>query len=145
MIFSCTLETYFIFYKCDHSHFKFSLPAEVQCEDLDLPNLDWISGSRPPHGYKAILTYKCRTGYRMVGQPTLTCEINSKWSPGLPRCESKSNENNYLFTFVDESHAVLFLIVFLHVISVITSRPLYLVIFKICISPHCIVFFSFFC
>ncbi|XP_030277620.1 zona pellucida sperm-binding protein 3 receptor-like isoform X1 [Sparus aurata] len=73
----------------DDGTFKPAPPicTRVQCEDLDIPNLDWISGSRPPHGYKAILTYRCRTGYRMVGQPTLTCDINSKWSPGLPRCE----------------------------------------------------------
>ncbi|KAM8754572.1 C4b-binding protein alpha chain-like isoform 2-T2 [Acanthopagrus schlegelii] len=73
----------------DDGTFKPDPPTchRVQCEDLDIPNLVWVSGSRPPHGYKARLTYRCITGYRIVGQSTLTCDINSQWSPGLPRCE----------------------------------------------------------
>ncbi|XP_073326200.1 C4b-binding protein alpha chain-like isoform X2 [Pagrus major] len=61
--------------------------VKVECEDLDILNADWISGSRPPHGHKAVVEYKCRKGFKMVGQSTLICEINSQWSPKPPRCE----------------------------------------------------------
>uniref|UniRef100_A0A671WB33 C4b-binding protein alpha chain-like n=1 Tax=Sparus aurata TaxID=8175 RepID=A0A671WB33_SPAAU len=73
----------------DDGTFKPAPPTctRVQCEHLGIPSLVQVSGSRPPHGYKATVTYRCRTGLKMVGQPTLTCEINSQWSPGLPRCE----------------------------------------------------------
>lgn len=49
----------------------------------------WESGSRPPHKYRASVTFKCKPEYTMVGNPTVTCNIDSKWSPGLPKCTSK--------------------------------------------------------
>ncbi|XP_073326194.1 complement receptor type 1-like isoform X2 [Pagrus major] len=61
--------------------------VKVECEDLDILNADWISGSRPPHGHKAVVEYRCRKGFKMVGQSTLICEINSQWSPEPPRCD----------------------------------------------------------
>ncbi|XP_073326201.1 C4b-binding protein alpha chain-like isoform X3 [Pagrus major] len=61
--------------------------VKVECEDLDILNADWISGSRPPHGHKAVVEYRCRKGFKMVGQSTLICEINSQWSPEPPTCD----------------------------------------------------------
>ncbi|XP_076598045.1 C4b-binding protein alpha chain-like isoform X3 [Chaetodon auriga] len=59
----------------------------VQCKDPDVKNGEWVQGSRPPFGYKATVTFKCRSGFIMNGESTQTCEINSEWSPGLPTCE----------------------------------------------------------
>ncbi|XP_076598038.1 membrane cofactor protein-like isoform X4 [Chaetodon auriga] len=59
----------------------------VQCKDPDVKNGDWVQGSRPPFGYKATVTFKCRSGFIMNGESTQTCEINNEWSPGLPTCE----------------------------------------------------------
>ncbi|XP_070824070.1 C4b-binding protein alpha chain-like isoform X4 [Chaetodon trifascialis] len=59
----------------------------VQCKDPEVENADWVGGSRPPFGYKAIATFKCRSGHIMKGEATQTCEMNSQWSPGLPTCE----------------------------------------------------------
>ncbi|XP_049921039.1 regulator of complement activation group 2 gene 1 isoform X9 [Epinephelus moara] len=59
---------------------------KVQCEEPVIANADWIWGSRPPHGYQSTVTYQCRSGYTMIGEPTLTCGIDSQWSPGLPTC-----------------------------------------------------------
>ncbi|XP_070766494.1 membrane cofactor protein-like isoform X4 [Enoplosus armatus] len=60
----------------------------VQCEDPDILNADWVKGSRPPHIYRATVTYQCRSGYVMKGASTQTCEGTGQWSPGLPQCET---------------------------------------------------------
>ncbi|XP_040888769.1 membrane cofactor protein-like isoform X16 [Toxotes jaculatrix] len=60
---------------------------EVICSDPDIINADWTGGSRPPYRHTSTVTYTCRSGYTMVGRGTLVCDINSKWSPGLPTCE----------------------------------------------------------
>ncbi|XP_041801187.1 complement receptor type 1-like isoform X2 [Chelmon rostratus] len=59
----------------------------VQCEDPHVEDGDWVDGSRPPYGYKATVIFRCRSGYIMKGESTQICEINSQWSPGLPKCE----------------------------------------------------------
>ncbi|XP_076598044.1 C4b-binding protein alpha chain-like isoform X2 [Chaetodon auriga] len=64
----------------------------VQCKDPDVKNGEWVQGSRPPFGYKATVTFKCRSGFIMNGESTQTCEINSEWSPGLPTCETVTCE-----------------------------------------------------
>ncbi|XP_033484292.2 sushi, von Willebrand factor type A, EGF and pentraxin domain-containing protein 1-like isoform X3 [Epinephelus lanceolatus] len=60
---------------------------KVQCEEPVIANAKWIWGSRPPHGYQSTVTYVCRSGYTMIGESTLTCGIDSQWSPGLPTCQ----------------------------------------------------------
>uniref|UniRef100_A0A8C9XX27 Sushi domain-containing protein n=1 Tax=Sander lucioperca TaxID=283035 RepID=A0A8C9XX27_SANLU len=62
----------------------------VQCEDPKIDNADQIEGSRPPHGYMSTVTYECKSGYVMKGGRTLTCGIDSQWSPALPTCQSKA-------------------------------------------------------
>ena len=69
---------------------KCSLPAVVRCEDPNIANGHQVDGSRPPHGYRSTVTYECISGYVMEGGRTLTCGIDSQWSPGLPTCQSKS-------------------------------------------------------
>ncbi|XP_044068660.1 C4b-binding protein alpha chain-like isoform X3 [Siniperca chuatsi] len=59
----------------------------LQCEDPNIENADWVRGSRPPHRYKATVTFRCRSGYVMTGADTQTCAINGQWSPGLPTCK----------------------------------------------------------
>ncbi|XP_068589035.1 complement component receptor 1-like protein isoform X2 [Cebidichthys violaceus] len=69
--------------------FKPAFPTciKVQCEEPVIKNAAWDGGSRPPHNYKATVTYKCISGYTMKGERTQTCGIDSQWSPGLPTCE----------------------------------------------------------
>ncbi|XP_027866125.1 C4b-binding protein alpha chain-like isoform X1 [Xiphophorus couchianus] len=74
---------------------KFSSAAptcvRVECKDPEIINGFWESGSRPPHKYRASVTFKCKPEYTMIGNPTVTCNIDSKWSPGLPKCTSNGN------------------------------------------------------
>ncbi|KAM4737135.1 membrane cofactor protein-like isoform 2-T2 [Anableps anableps] len=63
----------------------------VQCKDPVIPNAEYIDGSRPPHRYKATVIYNCKPGYKMIGQATLTCNINSQWWPKIPVCTSNGN------------------------------------------------------
>ncbi|XP_045912458.1 C4b-binding protein alpha chain-like isoform X3 [Micropterus dolomieu] len=64
---------------------------KVQCGDPVIKNAKWVKGSRPPYGYKATVTYQCISGYFMTGPSTLTCEMNSQWSPGLPECQKEGH------------------------------------------------------
>ncbi|XP_017274698.1 C4b-binding protein alpha chain-like isoform X2 [Kryptolebias marmoratus] len=60
--------------------------ALVECKDPVIPNAEFVEGSRPPHKFSATVTYKCKPGYKMVGESTVTCDINSQWSPRVPHC-----------------------------------------------------------
>ncbi|XP_017274738.2 membrane cofactor protein isoform X3 [Kryptolebias marmoratus] len=65
---------------------------EVECKDPEIENAEFVEGSsRPPHKYKATVTYKCKPGYKMIGDSTVTCDLNSQWSPRIPEC-SKSDK-----------------------------------------------------
>ncbi|XP_063319180.1 C4b-binding protein alpha chain-like isoform X2 [Pelmatolapia mariae] len=59
---------------------------KVECGEPEISFGQWSNGARPPYGYKSTVTLQCNTGYKMIGSATLTCELNSEWSPGLPRC-----------------------------------------------------------
>ncbi|KAM4737134.1 membrane cofactor protein-like isoform 1-T1 [Anableps anableps] len=76
-----------------NGNFKPSPPSciWVQCKDPVIPNAEYIDGSRPPHRYKATVIYNCKPGYKMIGQATLTCNINSQWWPKIPVCTSNGN------------------------------------------------------
>ncbi|XP_062248841.1 membrane cofactor protein-like isoform X3 [Platichthys flesus] len=59
----------------------------VNCDDPVVEFGKFLSGSRPPHTLSASVTFECITGYHMVGERTQICDINGKWSPGLPTCK----------------------------------------------------------
>ncbi|XP_039655329.1 complement component receptor 1-like protein [Perca fluviatilis] len=61
----------------------------VRCEDPNIANGEQVDGSRPPHGYNSTVTYECKSGYVMEGGCSLTCGIDSQWSPGLPTCQRR--------------------------------------------------------
>ncbi|XP_037627335.1 membrane cofactor protein-like isoform X5 [Sebastes umbrosus] len=60
----------------------------VECPEPNIPDAHWVGGSRPPHRYQATVTYVCNSGFAMIGQPTLTCEIGRQWSPEFPKCQA---------------------------------------------------------
>uniref|UniRef100_A0A3P9IV39 Sushi domain-containing protein n=1 Tax=Oryzias latipes TaxID=8090 RepID=A0A3P9IV39_ORYLA len=62
--------------------------AAVQCEDPITGLLDYEDGARPPYGFKSTIKVKCSKGYDLVGEPTLQCTAESKWSPGIPTCKT---------------------------------------------------------
>uniref|UniRef100_A0A3P8QTZ8 Uncharacterized protein n=1 Tax=Astatotilapia calliptera TaxID=8154 RepID=A0A3P8QTZ8_ASTCA len=63
---------------------------KVECGEPEISFGQWSSGARPPYGYSSTVTLQCNTGYKMIGSATVTCGLNSQWSPGLPRCIRKS-------------------------------------------------------
>ncbi|XP_043988440.1 membrane cofactor protein-like isoform X7 [Gambusia affinis] len=78
---------------CSHDgQFSSSPPkcVKVECKDPVIENAVFVSGSRPPHGYMATVTYACKAGYRMIGPSTVTCSVTNQWSPSLPVCTDKS-------------------------------------------------------
>ncbi|KAM4570642.1 C4b-binding protein alpha chain-like [Fundulus diaphanus] len=58
----------------------------VECKDPVIENGQYESGSRPPHRHQAVVTYSCKTGYKMEGPSTVTCNLTSQWFPSLPKC-----------------------------------------------------------
>uniref|UniRef100_A0A1A8H783 CD55 molecule, decay accelerating factor for complement (Cromer blood group) n=1 Tax=Nothobranchius korthausae TaxID=1143690 RepID=A0A1A8H783_9TELE len=63
----------------------------VKCEDPVIPNAEFVGGSRPPHGYAATVEYRCKAGFKMTGSSSLKCEMNSRWSPEIPKCSSSGH------------------------------------------------------
>lgn len=72
-----------------HFSLKFSLLADVECEEPNIPNAAWVEGARPPYRYKYTVTYECTSGYKMNGMRTLECDIDGQWAPGIPTCEGE--------------------------------------------------------
>ncbi|XP_077368154.1 membrane cofactor protein-like isoform X3 [Festucalex cinctus] len=72
----------------DDRSFKPGPPVcvEVQCPDLDFRNLEFISGAQPPYEHNEFVKFGCKSGYEMVGHHTVTCQIDSRWSPEPPIC-----------------------------------------------------------
>lgn len=83
--------------------FILSLLAGVNCVEPVLQDGVWVRGSRPPYGFMATVTYKCHDGYKMIGDHTFSCTINSYWSPPVPKCKSKCIENDYVIMAVADS------------------------------------------
>uniref|UniRef100_A0A8C7YMN0 Sushi domain-containing protein n=1 Tax=Oryzias sinensis TaxID=183150 RepID=A0A8C7YMN0_9TELE len=64
---------------------KFDVPPPTCvffCPPPPIQNV--LDGARPPYGFKSTIKVKCSQGYRLVGEPTLQCTAESKWSPGIP-------------------------------------------------------------
>ncbi|XP_044206689.1 membrane cofactor protein-like isoform X7 [Thunnus albacares] len=60
--------------------------VKVKCDDPVTPKDGYVSDhSPPPYGFKETVTFKCNNGYEMKGSSTVTCQINSTWTP-LPTC-----------------------------------------------------------
>ncbi|XP_037101258.1 membrane cofactor protein-like [Syngnathus acus] len=77
----------------DDGQFKPDPPVcvKVNCPELEIVNAEMVSGARPPYGHMASVTFECISGYKMVGSPTVTCDINSRWLPKLPSCRRKES------------------------------------------------------
>jgi len=50
------------------------------------PNLSNATSSTTGTTYNSIVTYTCKTGYSMVGNPTRTCLADGTWSTPAPAC-----------------------------------------------------------
>lgn len=80
----------------------------MNCAEPDVPNGSWESGSRPPYGLMATVTYRCNEGYTMTGRNTFSCQINSEWKPTVPKCERKCIKNDYVI--MAEAEGLLFIL-----------------------------------
>ncbi|XP_042264113.1 zona pellucida sperm-binding protein 3 receptor-like isoform X3 [Thunnus maccoyii] len=64
--------------------------VKVKCDEPVTPKDGYVSDrSPPPYGFKETVTFKCNNGYEMKGSSTVTCEINSTWTP-FPTCTKKN-------------------------------------------------------
>ncbi|CAC21382.1 144R protein [Yaba-like disease virus] len=55
--------------------------------------------------YGDIVNFKCKKGFILLGSSVSTCDINSIWYPGIPKCVKDKFNNiqpNYLFDDLDE-------------------------------------------
>ncbi|XP_072305354.1 complement component receptor 1-like protein isoform X2 [Eucyclogobius newberryi] len=58
----------------------------VECPDPKIEFGIVAAGSRPPYSLLTSVTFRCNVGYDIVGSDSVSCDINSKWSPELPKC-----------------------------------------------------------
>lgn len=64
--------------------------ATPVCFQVSCPgNFSIINGRVRSTGftYKSNITFSCRPGYHLIGDPLLTCELSGKWSGDAPFCE----------------------------------------------------------
>ncbi|XP_069566954.1 membrane cofactor protein-like [Brachyistius frenatus] len=59
----------------------------VQCSELTIANADQTAGFQRHYGYLSSVTFRCKSEYDMTGHPSVTCGIDSRWSPDPPKCE----------------------------------------------------------
>nr|XP_061825735.1 membrane cofactor protein-like [Nerophis lumbriciformis] len=73
----------------DNKKFKPDPPncVKVNCIEPIVEKAEWVA--QPPYGYNAMLTFQCLAGYTMIGSASITCGINSSWSPPPPSCLPK--------------------------------------------------------
>ncbi|KAJ8016901.1 hypothetical protein DPEC_G00012160 [Dallia pectoralis] len=62
---------------------------EVSCPTPVVENGVRVEGGPPPYKHMSYVTYSCNNGYKMNGDPRLTCTING-WSAGFPTCKEVS-------------------------------------------------------
>ncbi|XP_056449810.1 complement receptor type 1-like isoform X2 [Gadus chalcogrammus] len=66
-------------------------PALPQCIYVECPrpNVPYSSQSgswRPPFGYRSSMTFSCNSGFVLVGQASVSCSLEGRWTPALPQC-----------------------------------------------------------
>lgn len=78
--------------------FFLSLFAEVSRNDScpDLPEIQngWKTTSHIALVRGARITYQCDPGYDLVGQDTLTCQLDLSWSSQPPFCEKSESQRS---------------------------------------------------
>lgn len=78
--------------------FFLSLVAEVSRNDScpDLPEIQngWKTTSHIALVRGARITYQCDPGYDLVGQDTLTCQLDLSWSSQPPFCEKSKSQRS---------------------------------------------------
>uniref|UniRef100_A0A1A7XVS4 Sushi domain-containing protein n=1 Tax=Iconisemion striatum TaxID=60296 RepID=A0A1A7XVS4_9TELE len=101
----------------------------VDCKNPTIPNAEFVAGSRPPHRHLTSITYRCSPGFQMDGEATITCDINSQWSPRIPQCiiptdpTDPSDEGHQSKPWVIAVVVVAVLVVVVGVISYCTGVP----------------------
>ncbi|CAH2220992.1 Hypothetical predicted protein [Pelobates cultripes] len=58
----------------------------VSCADPNVPNSERTSGFNGPYTLNSAITFKCKSGFVMVGSDSVRCNVQSQWEPQLPLC-----------------------------------------------------------
>ncbi|CAL8275819.1 unnamed protein product [Boreogadus saida] len=63
---------------------------DVECPRPNVPHSSLSGSSRPPFRYRSSMTFSCNPGYVLVGQASVSCSLEGRWTPALPQCISTS-------------------------------------------------------
>ncbi|KAK7884959.1 hypothetical protein WMY93_028082 [Mugilogobius chulae] len=90
-----------------------------ECRTPEVTNGHLVVGLRLSYKYSDTVRFECKSGFKMIGDDTLTCGRNSQWSPDLPQC-TPSNNGVIIWTCTSAAAVVVSLSVqwFLHDLSV---------------------------
>ena len=73
-------------YHHDGSNFIFPCTA-VNCGSLNNPSNGKVSVNGST--FRSVATYKCKSGFSLVGDKQRICQSNGKWSRNAPTCKRK--------------------------------------------------------
>lgn len=63
----------------------FSL-TEVMCPSPNVLDAYWAGVQNGLYQYRDTISIECNLGYTTTGPSIVTCGIDGRWSPGLPKC-----------------------------------------------------------
>lgn len=58
-------------------------------------HLESTANSAQTYKVGALAKYRCERGYKMIGDPLITCEENGTWKGNVPECVCKLKEFFY--------------------------------------------------
>ena len=67
---------------------KKSIIIAVDCGPLSDPDNGAVT-TDPDTTLNSVATYRCRRGFKLIGEKKRTCETSGEWSGEAPTCESK--------------------------------------------------------
>ena len=71
--------------RCRNLHYVFLILAVVDCGPLTDPDNGQVNDAAGTT-FRHTATYRCNTGYGLVGNRTRTCQATGNWSGSVPTC-----------------------------------------------------------
>ncbi|XP_043932222.1 complement receptor type 2-like [Protopterus annectens] len=64
---------------------------EVHCSNPEVENGYKESNFGPSYTYQDSVSFKCKEGFKMYGDSSITCSENNTWVPPPPECKTEVN------------------------------------------------------
>ncbi|KAM3616945.1 uncharacterized protein V6R79_000095 [Siganus canaliculatus] len=68
---------------------------DITCPAPHVPNASWAGSWNQLYRFRDSITIECNPGFTMIGKRFISCNVDGKWYPGLPRCTRVSPRAYY--------------------------------------------------